>query len=92
MKFLVDNALSPRVAEALRRAGHDAVVLFRRVAQRRPESQAALLLANLAALGEALVTGAIVIVAETRIRVRRLPIGAWPRASLPDEEEKLGHG
>jgi len=123
LRFLVDNALSPLVAERLGEAGHDAVhvrvydlqaatdeviveraraeqrivvsadtdfatilalrlarqpsfVLFRRGTERRPEQQAALLLANLAAIEDDLATGAIVVLEPGRLRIRQLPIGS----------------
>jgi predicted nuclease of predicted toxin-antitoxin system len=119
MKWLVDNALSPAMADALTAAGHDAVhvrtldlheapdevilqaavdqgrilisadtdfgtmltlgkvtrpsvVLFRHGAPRRPQEQAALLLANVEAVTEDLEAGAIVVLHRDRIRVRRL--------------------
>lgn len=122
MKFLIDNALSPVVAEELRQAGHEAshvrdhgmaaatdesifvfaaredhvivsadtdfgtvlsrrqetkpsIILLRRVSQRRPEKQVALLLANLPNIIEALEQGCIVVFDEKRIRIRPLPIG-----------------
>jgi predicted nuclease of predicted toxin-antitoxin system len=59
---------------ALTAATLPSVVLFRGHVTRRPEGQASLLLANLEQLLEDLEAGAIVVIGDDRLRVRRLPI------------------
>lgn len=59
---------------ATRRAQTPSVVLLRDVADRPPAAHAQLLIDNLAAVEDALETGAIVSLSPTRLRVRELPI------------------
>ena len=59
---------------ALSGARQPSVVLFRGEVTRRPEGQARLLLANLDQIAGALVEGAVVVIGDGRVRVRRLPV------------------
>ncbi len=121
MKFLIDNNLSPLLAEGLKAAGHDAVhlrdlgmqaesdpvvlqraqtdervlvsadtdfggllsrsratgpsiLLIRRLTGRRAAEQSAIILANLDQIAEDLTAGAVVVISDDRIRIRRLPM------------------
>jgi predicted nuclease of predicted toxin-antitoxin system len=121
MKFLIDNNLSPLLAQHLAAAGHDAVhlreyglqaapdpvvlartrtesrvlvsadtdfgtllarekatqpsvLLIRRIAGRRAADQASIILANLETIEHDLDAGAVVVLTDDSLRIRRLPI------------------
>jgi predicted nuclease of predicted toxin-antitoxin system len=59
---------------ATSRADGPSVVLIRRMSDRSADRLLALLLANLAPAEEALAEGAIVVLEDDRVRVRRLPL------------------
>ena len=124
MRFLIDNNLSPLLADHLKAAGHDAahvrdyglqaatdsvvlarargnhrvlisadtdfgmllarekaarpsILLVRRLVGRRATDQAAVILANLDVVADDLEAGAVVVLTDEWVRVRRLPIGPF---------------
>jgi predicted nuclease of predicted toxin-antitoxin system len=121
MRFLVDNNLSPKLADLIRAAGHDvshvrdlglagaldqvvldrarnerrvlisadtdfgtllarsratspSFLLVRRVAGRRAPDVAELILANLELVADDLEAGSVVVLGESTVRIRRLPM------------------
>jgi predicted nuclease of predicted toxin-antitoxin system len=60
---------------ALAESSKPSIILFRGATGRKPDAQLELLLANLPSIAQAADEGSIIVFEETRIRIRRLPIG-----------------
>jgi hypothetical protein len=87
MRFLADGGISPRTVEFLTQLGHEAVhvralgvldkpsVIIFRLADERSDSVNQRLSAVLAEGSVQLDSGALILIEETRYRVRKLPIG-----------------
>lgn len=78
------SALLPRTTRT-----SPSVVLFRRLADRRPEQQARLILDNLDQFAVSLERGAVVVFMDVRIRVRHLPL--IPRVVSPGLSGRWGN-
>ncbi len=72
-RILVSADTDFRTFLFLPRKEKTSVILFRRTTPRRPDTQAKLLLANLPNISKALKRGSIVVIEQTRIRVRPWP-------------------
>jgi predicted nuclease of predicted toxin-antitoxin system len=72
---------------ALTHESTPSLIIFRRGTDRKPAKQLALLRANMAAIEEAITSGAIVVFENARIRVRQLPV----RPDAIGEPRARGH-
>lgn len=69
MRFLIDNALSPRIAEGLNEAGHDAIHV-REIGLSSATDEEIL---SHDIIQEDLDKGAVVVIEDQRLRIRKLP-------------------